>query len=139
MAYRGEYDVYERDFGIVPDIVKQFVVYLYRHIRERNIPEIESMYDVSFPKLSERYFKQASWPSVDAISDLVDQDHVFCLLYKVCNASVGFHLPALASSSKPGDSTCSNSGGWRAAARPVTAAACWAHILAGQFAECLVS
>eukprot|EP00878_Enallax_costatus_P013369 GHUV01013977.1.p1 GENE.GHUV01013977.1~~GHUV01013977.1.p1 ORF type:complete len:491 (+),score=162.12 GHUV01013977.1:606-2078(+) len=40
------------------------------------------MYDVSFPKLSERYFKQASWPSVDAISDLVDQDHVFCLLYK---------------------------------------------------------
>lgn len=52
--------------------------------RERNIPEIESMYDVSFPKLSERYFKQASWPQVDAISDLVDQDHVFCLLYKVC-------------------------------------------------------
>lgn len=33
MAYRGEYDVFERDFGIVPDIVKQFVVYLYRHIR----------------------------------------------------------------------------------------------------------
>jgi hypothetical protein len=41
------------------------------------------MYEVSFPKLSDRYFKQNAWPPVDAISDLVDQDHVFCLLYKV--------------------------------------------------------
>lgn len=52
------------------------------------------MYEISFPKLSERYFKQGTWPPVDAISDLVDQDHVFCLLYKVqlqwkCNATAG--------------------------------------------------
>lgn len=66
----------------VPDIVKQFVHYLYRHIRERNIPEIQSMYEISFPKLSERYFKNGPWPHVDLVSDLVDQDHVFCLLYK---------------------------------------------------------
>ncbi len=51
-------------------------------LRERNVPEVESMYDLSFPKLSDRFFKQGPWPSVDAISDLVDQDHVFCLLYK---------------------------------------------------------
>lgn len=51
--------------------------------RERNIPEIQSMYEVSFVKLSERYFKSSAWPSVDAIRDLVDDDHVFCLLYKV--------------------------------------------------------
>jgi hypothetical protein len=31
MVFR-DYD-YEREYGIVPDIVKQFVVYLYRHIR----------------------------------------------------------------------------------------------------------
>ena len=41
----------------VPDLVKQFVVYFYRHIRERNISEIYSMFDSSFNKLSERYFK----------------------------------------------------------------------------------
>lgn len=51
--------------------------------RERNIPEIEIMYEQSFPRLSDRYFKQAPWPVVEAVSDLVDQDHVFCLLYKV--------------------------------------------------------
>ncbi|KAI8471250.1 MAG: RNA polymerase I-associated factor PAF67-domain-containing protein [Monoraphidium minutum] len=70
------------DSGFVPDIVKQFVHYLYRHIRERNIPEIQSMYEISYPKLSERYFKNGPWPHVDLVSDLVDQDHVFCLLYK---------------------------------------------------------
>jgi translation initiation factor 3 subunit L len=66
----------------VPDMVKQFVVYFYRHIRERNIREIQSMYDVSFVKLSERFFKGQPWPPVDAISELVDHDHVFCMLYK---------------------------------------------------------
>lgn len=53
-----------------------------RH-RERNIREIFSMYDVSFAKLSERFFKTTSWPPVHMIADLVDGDHVFCLLYKV--------------------------------------------------------
>ena len=41
------------------------------------------MYEVSFAKLSERFFKNSSWPPVEYISDLVDNDHVFCLLYKV--------------------------------------------------------
>ncbi len=41
------------------------------------------MYNVSFAKLSERFFKTTSWPPVHMIADLVDGDHVFCLLYKV--------------------------------------------------------
>ncbi|CAG9467641.1 unnamed protein product [Pedinophyceae sp. YPF-701] len=67
---------------LVPDLVKQFVVYFYRHIMERNVSEIWSMYDVSFHKLSERYFKTSSWPPVQFVSHLVDNDHVFCLLYQ---------------------------------------------------------
>ena len=50
--------------------------------RERNIPEIQSMYEVSFLKLSDRYFKTTPWPPVEAIRDLVDGDQVFCLLYQ---------------------------------------------------------
>lgn len=46
------------------------------------------MYEQSFPRLSDRYFKQAPWPVVEAVSDLVDQDHVFCLLYKVRRRTV---------------------------------------------------
>jgi hypothetical protein len=64
-------------------IITSVLNHVFVSFRERNIPEIESMYEGSFPKLSDRYFKQGPWPPVDAISDLVDQDHVFCLLYKV--------------------------------------------------------
>eukprot|EP00873_Tetraselmis_striata_P026748 jgi/Tetstr1/447012/TSEL_034470.t1 len=70
------------EFAMVPDMVKQFVGYFYRHIRERNLNEIYSMYDVSFAKLSDRYFKGTNWPAADVIAELVDHDHVFLLLYK---------------------------------------------------------
>ena len=53
------------------------------YCRERNIPEIFSMYEVSFAKLSEMYFRGTTWPPVQYISSLVDDDSVFCLLYKV--------------------------------------------------------
>lgn len=45
------------------------------------------MYEVSFATLSERFFKGTSWPHVDYIADLVDNDHVFCLLYKASQIS----------------------------------------------------
>lgn len=41
------------------------------------------MYEHSFAKISERFFKGTTWPSVEYIADLVDKDSVFCLLYKV--------------------------------------------------------
>ncbi len=66
----------------VPDVVKTFVVYMYRHIREKNVYEIHQMYEGSFQKLSERLFKQSNWPAVEMIAPYVDNDHVFCLLYK---------------------------------------------------------
>ena len=50
--------------------------------RERNIREIFSMYEVSFATLSERFYKNTTWPPVEYIAELVDHDHVFCLLYK---------------------------------------------------------
>ncbi|KAK6912715.1 Translation initiation factor 3 complex subunit L [Dillenia turbinata] len=70
------------DPNFVPDSVKSFVVHLYRHIREKNVYEIHQMYEGSFQTLSDRMFKESPWPSVDAISQYVDQDHVFCLLYQ---------------------------------------------------------
>jgi len=41
------------------------------------------MYEVSFAKLSEMFFRGTTWPPVQYISGLVDDDSVFCLLYKV--------------------------------------------------------
>lgn len=66
----------------VPDPVKSFVVHLYRHIREKNVYEIHQMYETSFHTLSDRLFKDTPWPSVEAVAQYVDNDHVFCLLYR---------------------------------------------------------
>ncbi len=44
------------------------------------------MYEVTFAKLSERFFKGTTWPPVEDIAELVDKDSVFCLLYKVGHA-----------------------------------------------------
>ncbi len=41
------------------------------------------MYSHTFPHLSERFFKGTAWPTVDVISHLADDDHIFCILYKV--------------------------------------------------------
>lgn len=70
------------DPNFVPDSVKSFVVHLYRHIREKNVYEIHQMYETSFQSLSDRLFKDTPWPSVDAVAHYVDNDHVFCLLYR---------------------------------------------------------
>ncbi|MCO5546844.1 hypothetical protein L7F22_000281 [Adiantum nelumboides] len=70
------------DIGSVLDYVKSFVVYLYRYIREKNVYKILEMYKISFQKLSKRMFKQSPWPVVEAIAPYVDNDHVFCLLYR---------------------------------------------------------
>ncbi|CAH2044434.1 unnamed protein product [Thlaspi arvense] len=76
----GQDTVYDPNF--VPDSVKSFVVHMYRHIREKNVYEIHQMCETSFQTLSERLFKDTPWPSVEAIAPFVDNDHVFCLLYR---------------------------------------------------------
>ncbi|KAK8914274.1 hypothetical protein KSP39_PZI024331 [Platanthera zijinensis] len=70
------------DPNFVPDSVKTFVGHLYRHIREKNVYEINQMYEGSFQLLSERMFRETPWPSVEAVAQYVDKDHVFCLLYR---------------------------------------------------------
>lgn len=75
-------------------MVADFCQFLYRHIRERNIKEMFVMYSHTFPHLSERFFKGATWPAVESVLPLVDGDHVFGLLYKEmyyrCGHSAGW-------------------------------------------------
>eukprot|EP00475_Leptophrys_vorax_P043223 TRINITY_DN8253_c0_g1_i1.p1 TRINITY_DN8253_c0_g1~~TRINITY_DN8253_c0_g1_i1.p1 ORF type:complete len:528 (+),score=41.84 TRINITY_DN8253_c0_g1_i1:206-1789(+) len=66
----------------VPDVVKTFVAFLYRNIRENNVFEIHQMYESSFHKLSDRLFSESPWPTAEAIAPVVDNDPVFCLLYR---------------------------------------------------------
>jgi len=66
----------------VPELVKQFVSYFYRHIKERNVYDIQGMYETGFNKITEKYFKQSPWPMAESIAPLVQHDPLFLVLYK---------------------------------------------------------
>jgi len=51
-------------------------------VRDRNVYEVHSIYENSFNKLTDRYYKSSPWPPADAIAPLVDSDQQFLLLYK---------------------------------------------------------
>lgn len=66
----------------MPDVVRSFVVFFQKQVRDGNVFEVHSIYETSFNKLTDRYFKSSPWPPADAISPLVDGDQQFLLLYK---------------------------------------------------------
>lgn len=66
----------------LPDVIRSFVVYFQKNLRDRNVYEVHSIYENSFNKLTDRYFKNAPWPPAEAIAPLVDNDKEFLLLYK---------------------------------------------------------
>ncbi|KAM0894214.1 hypothetical protein ACQ4PT_024620 [Festuca glaucescens] len=76
----GPADAYDPNY--VPDSVKTFVVHLYRHIRDKNVFEINQMYEGGFQRLSDRLFRDSPWPSAEAVAPYCDGDHVFLLLYR---------------------------------------------------------
>ena len=66
----------------MPDVIRSFVVYFQKNLRERNVYEVHSIYENSFNKLTDRYYKNSPWPPAEVISPLVDGDQQFLLLYK---------------------------------------------------------
>ena len=66
----------------MPDVIRSFVVYFQKNLRDRNVYEVHSIYENSFNKLTDRYYKNSPWPPAEVISPLVDSDQQFLLLYK---------------------------------------------------------
>lgn len=76
---------YERQYTIqysVPDMVKKFVSYFRQMVKDGNVYEIQSLYENSFPKLTEQFFKTQPWPEAEDIGQFVQEDSVFLVLYK---------------------------------------------------------
>jgi translation initiation factor 3 subunit L len=66
----------------LPEEVEKFIVFFRMHLTEGNVSQIQSIYEVSFQKLTERYFKSSPWPAVGTIAPLVENDEVFLMLYR---------------------------------------------------------
>lgn len=69
------------DHGI-PDVIKNFIVYFHRLLNDKNLYDLHNIYENSFPKLTDRFFKNSPWPSVAVVAPLVDNDSVFLMLYR---------------------------------------------------------
>lgn len=57
-------------------------MYFHRHIKDANVHEIHSIYENSWNKLTDVYYKNSSWPPAEAIAGFVNNDEVFLILYK---------------------------------------------------------
>jgi len=79
---------YERSYGrdsgssfIVPEVIKNFLLYFQQCIKEQNLPEIQNQYENGFNKLTDRFFKTSAWPSAKVIAPIVGNDERFLILY----------------------------------------------------------
>ncbi|XP_068618641.1 eukaryotic translation initiation factor 3 subunit L [Battus philenor] len=78
-----QYDLeYDRSYYKMPEMVKKFLVYFRNMITEGVTFEILNLYENSFPKLTEQFFENTPWPDESEVASIVDNDHVFMILYK---------------------------------------------------------
>jgi len=63
----GQDDYYEparqTDSYQYPDAVAKFINHLYHAINNRDVSEIENLYEIRFPQLTRDYFKEEKWPT----------------------------------------------------------------------------
>ncbi len=57
---------------IMPDVIKNFLLYFHRHQKDQNVYEIHSIYENSFIKMTEKFFKGSPWPPVEVVAPLVE-------------------------------------------------------------------
>jgi len=67
---------------LVSEVVQNFIVYFYKQICDRNLFEIQQIYDEGFNRLTEQYFTKCPWPEAESIAPLVQDDKLFLTLYK---------------------------------------------------------
>ncbi|CAH0547475.1 unnamed protein product [Brassicogethes aeneus] len=75
-------DEYNRQHFKMPELVKSFLVYFRNCVSEGLVFELQTLYEQSWPKLTEDYFEKRPWPEEAEVAALVDSDPVFMILYK---------------------------------------------------------
>lgn len=69
----------------MPDDVQNFIVYLHKAIVDRNVYEIQNLYETAFTQLTEQYYKESPWPDEHHVSPLIEEQRMyneFMVLYK---------------------------------------------------------
>ncbi|TPX30120.1 hypothetical protein SmJEL517_g06244 [Synchytrium microbalum] len=60
---------------VVPDVIRNFLVYFQNKVAERNVYELHSIYENSFNKLTEMFYSNKSrWPDPQVVAEFVKDD-----------------------------------------------------------------
>ena len=79
-AGRGGGDMYE---SYIPEPVKKFLLDLRDHISAGSVFETANLYENTYPKLTEEFFKSSAWPEADVVEQYVGgDDSLFLILYR---------------------------------------------------------
>ncbi|XP_023773693.1 eukaryotic translation initiation factor 3 subunit L-like [Cyanistes caeruleus] len=131
LAYERQYE--QQTYQVIPEVIKNFIQYFHKTVSDlidqkvyelqasrvssdvidQKVYEIQDIYENSWTKLTERFFKNTPWPEAEAIAPQVGNDAVFLILYKElyyrhiyakvsvsvcpvssCGLHAGFSLPA---------------------------------------------
>ncbi|XP_065826825.1 eukaryotic translation initiation factor 3 subunit L-like [Oscarella lobularis] len=66
----------------IPEVVRNFLVYFHRQMVDKNVAELQNIYEQGYNRLSERFYKSSPWPDVELVEPLIGRDLVFQTLYK---------------------------------------------------------
>ncbi|KAK9470980.1 RNA polymerase I-associated factor PAF67-domain-containing protein [Dipodascopsis tothii] len=65
----------------LPDAVRNFILYFHFCLKENNVYELHGCYENTFNRLTEKFYKNTSWPDPHTIANLVNNDPLFLGLY----------------------------------------------------------
>ncbi|CAJ0942912.1 unnamed protein product [Ranitomeya imitator] len=100
LAYERQYE--QQTYQVIPEVIKNFIQYFHKtmsdlidqkvyelqasrvssDVIEKKVYEIQDIYENSWTKLTEHFFKNSPWPEAEAITPQVGNDAVFLILYK---------------------------------------------------------
>ncbi|KAK7804265.1 hypothetical protein U0070_019389, partial [Myodes glareolus] len=100
LAYERQYE--QQTYQVIPEVIKNFIQYFHKTVSDlidqkvyelqasrvssdvidQKVYEIQDIYENSWTKLTERFFKNTPWPEAEAIAPQVGNDAVFLILYK---------------------------------------------------------
>lgn len=80
-----ELDYDRQHYNKIPEEVKKFLIYFCRAVNEGVLYEIQSLYENTFPQMTEQYFSKTLWPEEADVAEIIrghDKDNIFLILYK---------------------------------------------------------
>lgn len=66
---------------MLPEPVKKYLIHFFAKFRT-SLSDVEYLYETGHKKLTEKFFRDQSWPTAEVISPLVHGDIAFLMFYK---------------------------------------------------------